>query len=260
MANTPMKHRFTLIELLVVVAIIAILASLLLPALSRARDRARDVGCLTNVRQQVLGIRLFADDNNGWIPGSSYGNVRGTGIGQLVRMCNPHPSRASDYPTIRDSALVKLGYLPNAQVFACPTSSPMTWKFQNSRTYLVHTWNVTFQYRYNLELCGTDKDADYRPLWPGQPTTAFPMQMTSIERPSSTMLLVDGLHPADYADRAGAVNMEARRSFYGSAVHDFTQGGVMGYVDGHASLIQAYEVQYVEGDLGNVYIAKFPSD
>jgi prepilin-type N-terminal cleavage/methylation domain-containing protein len=74
------RPAFTLIELLVVIAIIAILAALLLPALAGAKERARRTQCLSNVRQFVLAIHLYADDNEQWLPSGASDSTNPNGI------------------------------------------------------------------------------------------------------------------------------------------------------------------------------------
>ncbi len=82
------KHQgFTLIELLVVIAIIAILAAILFPVFARARAKARQTSCLSNMKQCVLAMLMYTNDNDGYMPGRTQ---TPTGYLYYPQQCAPY--------------------------------------------------------------------------------------------------------------------------------------------------------------------------
>ena len=166
---TP-RRAFTLIELLVVIAIIAILAAMVLPALARAKENTRATQCAGNLRQWGLAYRMYADDNNDFLP------RRGQGVQTLAEIDRPTDwfnALPVYFGLTTFQLMVSNNALPAAHapsVFICPTAN------NPGGTYFL-------PYGMNMNLCP----------WNLQAPTLF----GDVAQPASVVAMADA--PGPYA-------------------------------------------------------------
>jgi prepilin-type N-terminal cleavage/methylation domain-containing protein/prepilin-type processing-associated H-X9-DG protein len=199
-----MRKAFTLIELLVVIAIIAILAAMLLPALSKAKAKAQATNCISNEKQWVLAFVMFMDDNDGYFPyEGSAGNIA-TGF-NLEAWFNVTAEYVANPPLYK---LYEEGNPPvkgSKSIFACPSTraTPATPPTVNK---------AFFMYGFNNRMDPNGPDR-WRVSVVRQPTkTVMFTENSENEFPSTSGRFT----PARHNDRA-----------------------VLGFVDGHAELVRS---------------------
>jgi prepilin-type N-terminal cleavage/methylation domain-containing protein len=127
---------FTLIELLVALAVISILAALLFPALSKAKDRGLRTACANNLRQLMLGSQLYCADNAGKLPENLPGNPMGQTSWVVGDMKQPQES--TNQALLRQGKLFP--YAPQAQLYRCPADRSEASGVPRVRSYSMNGW------------------------------------------------------------------------------------------------------------------------
>jgi|GEM_PF-1342366 len=240
-----MRKNFTLIELLVVIAIIAILAGMLMPALSKARERGRDIASLSNCKQWSTANMMFVDDHQERLPwggtdkvGDSYKVASGVAQGDIdefwADMLPPYVGQAAFKDFATDTGKAQQKFLDNS-IFCDPSAkapSPADSTYDGSlRLYKSGSYYFSFAYVPNSKI---DSKSGYVPYSGGDNRC----KLSKITKSSYTVIFLEKrTSPAEISssDTNYSKSLDRSRSDWQRVAARHNKGADLVFADGHAA-------------------------
>jgi len=199
------RRAFTLVELLVVIGIIATLIAMLLPALNRARDQARILRCMSNMRQLTIAWTMYANDSKGKFCGS---NTPVMGNPKEFNWVTVDPSGKDTVQSLEAGALYR--YINTVEVYGCPNMSYL-------RTYSIN----------GLLLGEGDADRNTGKIW---------SNMSQIKHPEATFIFIEEYDNRGYQINSFWVPAYPAQNWVDIPSPFHGRVGVLSFADGHAQM------------------------
>jgi prepilin-type N-terminal cleavage/methylation domain-containing protein/prepilin-type processing-associated H-X9-DG protein len=241
------NRAFTLVELLVVIAIIAILAALLLPALSRSKLSAQRIRCVSNLNQLGLAAQMYWNDNGGSCFYCVPANTNGGQLWWFGWLQSPQSGFGEGQRAFDLSVGVLHAYLHGSDVRLCPSLNYASPQFKLKAT------NVVFSYGYNKNL---------------SPPTLHqsPFAISKLTRPINTVLLADAAQVNDFQLPASPDNPMLEEFYYVDTNASYPNGHFRHsqranavFCDGHVSA-EKMETDSLDQKLPGQFVGRLRSE
>ncbi|MSU60136.1 MAG: prepilin-type N-terminal cleavage/methylation domain-containing protein [Pedosphaera sp.] len=225
---------FTLVELLVVIALIAILAALLLPALSRARDRAQGIVCLNNARQLTVAWTLYADDHNGRLAYNLGGDLKRETVAPRTNLnwVNGILTWELDEDNINTATITSASLAPyanrNLGIYRCPSDHVLSTVQRNAG------WNARVRSYSMNAMVGDAGDLSASGSNLNNPGYLQYFSFASIQRPDEIFVFLDE-HP-DSINDGYFINKAYNYQWVDLPASYHNGAAAFAFADGHSEL------------------------